>query len=234
MQTANEDLPKFRYFTWSGPLVRHWVNIMAAQILIVHDQKAQQEQMKDALSVAHEVSIASDAHEAMIVLKQLENLNLDRPPLDLIVSCVHIEATEDMTVFDLLKWSRGNPQMCKVPFVLICSEPSSMAKSLIDSVRLAGSALGASGYMIMESFDAATFLAQIEYYLPKELRSLSRHEEELVEKVLEAAPDVGQRTDVQPVTESEAVAFRRTIIANAKPETHIADSSGAPRKQANT
>lgn len=185
---------------------------MTARILIVHDKKDLQDKMNDALSVAHDVRIAGDAHEGMLILKQLENLNLDRPPLDLIISCVHIEAKEDLTVFDLLKWSRGNPQLSKVPFVLICSEPSSMAKSLIDSVRLAGYALGASGYMIMEEFDGESFLAQIEYYLPPELRSLNRSEEELAKKVLEAAPDPAKTH----ISEEAAAKFRRSIIEESR------------------
>lgn len=161
---------------------------MTARILLVHDKKVQQDQMKGALA-AHEVLLANDAHQAMLSLKQIEDAHLDIVPLDLIVSCVHIESTYDLSVFDLLKWTRGNPQIAQVPFILICSEPSSMARSLYDSVRLAGHSLGASAYMVIDDFDAASFLAQIEYYLPDEKRSLKHTEHDLRERALDAAPD---------------------------------------------
>jgi len=168
--------------------------------------------MRTALS-SHDVSLANDAQEGMAVLKQFEDLHLNEKPLDLIISCVHIESRGSLTVFDLLKWARGNPQMQEVPFILICSEPSSMAQSLIDSVRLAGHALGATAYMIMEKFDPKEFLNQIEYYLPEELRSLCEPEPVLEESAKEATPDSGKADHPRvSISEAEAAGIRKRII----------------------
>lgn len=195
---------------------------MSARVLVIHDQKLRQDQIKSALCGTHDVTIARDAIDGMTLLKQLEDLHLDRPPLDLIISCVHIEHSRDMTVFDLLKWAKGNPQMAKVPFVLICSEPSSMAQSLIDSVRLAGHSLGASGYLIIEKFDPEKFLAQIEYYLPEDLRSLPRSEKELEEVVMDAAPDA-QNSPCQ-TSEAAATEERKRKLAK-KPSRKRAEAA---------
>lgn len=185
---------------------------MAARILIVHDQKLRQDQITAALSHAHDITVASDAHEAMNLLKQMEDAHLDRAPLDMIVSCVHIDSSKDISAFDLLKWSRGNPQIAKVPFILLCSEPSSMARSLIDSVRLAGHLLGATAYMIVEKFDAAKFLEEIEFYLPERLRSLNRTEKELEKVAMDATPDGVPEDGHKPPSEAEAIQARKSIL----------------------
>jgi CheY-like chemotaxis protein len=186
--------------------------MMAARILIVHDEKRRQAEMKEALAHAHTVTLADDAFEAMNLLKQFEDAHLDGVPLDLIVSCVHIDSKEQMTVFDLLKWTKGNPQIRDVPFILICSEPSSMARSLIDSVRLAGHSLGATAYMIMDTFEPEAFLSQIEYYLPERLRSLSKAEHELEKDAMAATPDGRAEDGKYPVSEQEAIEARQVIL----------------------
>jgi CheY-like chemotaxis protein len=185
---------------------------MAARILLVHDQKARQEEMRDALSRAHQVTIAADASEGVNLLKQFEDAHLDRTPLDMIISCVHIDSESGLTVFDLLKWTKGNPQIQTVPFILICSEPSSMARSLIDSVRLAGNALGATAYLIMEKFDPSRFLEQIEYYLPEELRSLNLSEPELEKVAMDATPDGDPNDGHRPVSEKAAIETRKAVL----------------------
>lgn len=164
------------------------------------------------MSGAHDVTVASNACEGMNLLKQMEDVHLDKAPLDMIISCVHIDASQDMTVFDLLKWTKGNPQIQLVPFILICSEPTSMARSLIDSVRLAGHALGATAYIIMEDFDSSAFLAQIEYYLPEELRSLNCTNQDLEKAAMDAAPDGDPSNGHSHVSEAQAKDIRNAII----------------------
>lgn len=120
----------------------------------------------------HNVTVCGDIRRAMDAIKNAEPMELDRAVFDLIICAVHIDGTSDISVFDLLKWAKGNPQVKRTPFLILDLQPSYTAKYLHDSVRLAGNAIGAAGYVVMEHFDARAFRKQIEFYLARDLRSV--------------------------------------------------------------
>lgn len=144
---------------------------MTARILVVHDQKALRERIENILSPFHAVTVCGDIPDAIDTIKALEQVRLSGTLLDLIISAVHVNGDSNLSVFDLLKWSKGNPHVAGVPFVLLDTEPSPLARYLTDSVREAGHALGAAGYKVIHKFDAQEFLTDLEAYLPPELRS---------------------------------------------------------------
>jgi CheY-like chemotaxis protein len=145
---------------------------MSGRILIVHDQEERRQQMKESLEPMHKVIIREDIATAMTFLREQER-RLNDTPIDLIISAVHLDSGDELSVFDFLKWSQGNPQLKPVPFILLCSEPSRVARFVKDAVRNAGQALGAAGYIIMDTFDAKSFLCELETYLPEHLRSIA-------------------------------------------------------------
>lgn len=79
---------------------------------------------------------------------------------DLIVSDVHLQ--NGGSVFDFLRWVKGDPHMQVTPFVSFSAEPPELGKYLADGVRIAARSLGAVGYIAMEIFDGPAFLREIE------------------------------------------------------------------------
>ncbi len=143
---------------------------MSARILVIHDQQFRREQMRDALQPMHYVAVGDGIAHAIELLKTAELQILNASPFDLIVSAVHLDSNDNLSVFDLLKWCRGNKQLRAVPFVLVDIEPSATAKYVIDAVRSASNTLGASAFLIIAQFEAAAFLSALEPYISPELR----------------------------------------------------------------
>jgi CheY-like chemotaxis protein len=159
---------------------------MPAKILLVHDQPELLKQAQDALEPHHAVTTCSGIEEAITQLKELEEAHLNKVPLDLVLCNVHIESSRNtLTVFDLLKWIRGNPQIKDVPFLLVCFKPSEVAHHFMDSIHLAGASLGASGYVAMEQLEPAKFVRLIETYLPAEYRT---QKEAISEEIADFSP----------------------------------------------
>lgn len=147
---------------------------MSARIFIVHDKPLLLKQAKKALEPPHHVTTTTGIDTAITILKEQEEAHLDAAPFELIMCCVHIDSPRNtLTAFDLLKWAKGNPQMKEIPFLLLCFQPGETAQYLMDSVRLAGSSLGASGYAALDHFEDKKFFELAESYLSKEYRTLS-------------------------------------------------------------
>ncbi len=136
------------------------------QILVVHDEEKRQTEIRSALRGLHRVTLAENVTQAIEILKSREALALQTQPFDLIICCVHMNSQVDnLTVFDLLKWCKGNPHVENVPFVLLCSQPSRQAQYVSDSVQLASQALGGAGYLKFESFESSKFLKMVQSYM---------------------------------------------------------------------
>ena len=78
---------------------------------------------------------------------------------ELIISDVHLE--NGGNVFDFLRWVKNDKTTAEIPFVLLSSQPTPMAKYLADGVRISARMLGAIKYIEMGTFDADKFQAQI-------------------------------------------------------------------------
>lgn len=107
--------------------------------------------------VGHEVTQVNTFHNAMEILRGAD--------FDLIVSDVHLQ--NGGSVFDFLRWVKGDPHMRPVPFVCFSAEPKEVGKYLSDGVRTAARALGAARYVSMPEFDGPCFLHEIEWLIPQ-------------------------------------------------------------------
>ncbi len=130
---------------------------MTAKILITMEHEEQRKQLGDCLeAVGHKVTRVDTFHNAMEILRNVD--------FDLIVSDVHLQ--NGGSVFDFLRWVKGDPHLAGVPFVCFSAEPPEIGKYLADGVRTAARALGAARYVGMENFDSPTFLHEIEWLIP--------------------------------------------------------------------
>lgn len=106
----------------------------------------------------HIVYKADKFQDAMDILRQRD--------VDLIIGDVHLQ--NGGSIFDFLRWVKGDPHMRGVPFVCFSTEPAETPKYLADGVRTAARALGAAKYMTTEKFDSVAFRTEIEWLLPQE------------------------------------------------------------------
>lgn len=86
--------------------------------------------------------------------------------VDMIIGDVHLQ--NGGSIFDFLRWVKGDPHMRAVPFVCYSAEPQEVSRYLADGVRTAARALGAAKYITMEKFDKLAFRSEIEWLLPQE------------------------------------------------------------------
>jgi len=145
---------------------------MAAKILITMEHEKQRLQIGDCLeAVGHKVTKVDTFHNAMDILRSAD--------FDLIISDVHLQ--NGGSVFDFLRWVKGDPHMKGTTFVCFSAEPPEVGKYLADGVRTAARSLGAARYIAMEQFDGPTFLHEIEWLIPERkvgsCYSGSEHEE---------------------------------------------------------
>lgn len=132
---------------------------MTAKILITMEHEKQRELLGNCLEqVGHEVTKVDTFHNAMEVLRRID--------VDLIVSDVHLQ--NGGSVFDFLRWVKGDPHMRATPFICFSAEPPEIGKYLADGVRTAARALGAARYVAMEHFDSSRFLQEIEWLIPQD------------------------------------------------------------------
>ncbi len=130
---------------------------MDARILVTMEHAEQMKLISDSLEhFGHGVAKANTFHESMEILRSSD--------VDLIISDVHLQ--NGGSVFDFLRWVKGDPHMRTVPFVCFSSEPPEIGKYLADGVRTAARALGAARYITMEHFDSNAFRQEIEWLLP--------------------------------------------------------------------
>lgn len=111
--------------------------------------------------------LAQCGHETIVVdsFAKAKDLLLTQP-CGLIISDVHLE--NGGSVFDFLRWVKGDPHMHATPFVCFSAEPPEVGKYLADGVRTAARSLGAARYISMETFDEKLFLHEIEWLIPEE------------------------------------------------------------------
>ncbi|CAN5489350.1 hypothetical protein BH10CYA1_BH10CYA1_23980 [soil metagenome] len=130
---------------------------MDARILVTMEHPEQATLISDSLEhYGHCVVKVATFHESMEVLRNSE--------VDLIISDVHLQ--NGGSVFDFLRWTKGDPHMQVIPFVCFSAEPPEIGKYLSDGVRTAARALGAARYITMEHFDSTAFRQEIEWLLP--------------------------------------------------------------------
>jgi len=132
---------------------------MAGKILALLEHPKAMELIAGSLEpIGNVLFKASKFQDAMDILRYRE--------VDLIIGDVHLQ--NGGSIFDFLRWVKGDPHTRKVPFVCFSTEPVEVAKYLSDGVRTAARALGAARYITMEEFDSAAFRAEIEWLLPKD------------------------------------------------------------------
>ncbi len=131
---------------------------MTAKILVTMEHADQRKLIGDCLEhVGHTVTMVDTFHNAMEILRSGD--------FDLIVSDVHLQ--NGGSVFDFLRWVKGDPHMRATPFVCFSAEPAELGKYLADGVRTAARSLGAARYITMDHFDAQLFLHEIEWLIPE-------------------------------------------------------------------
>jgi CheY-like chemotaxis protein len=123
------------------------------------EHEEQRNELGDCLEhVGHSVTKVGTFHSAMEILKTSD--------FDLIVSDVHLQ--NGGSVFDFLRWVKGDPHMRATPFVCYSAEPKEVGKYLADGVRTAARSLGAAGYVTMDHFNGPEFLREIEWLIPEQ------------------------------------------------------------------
>ncbi len=131
---------------------------MTAKILVTMEHEKQRKLIGECLEhVGHNVTLVDTFHNAMEILRSAD--------FDLIVSDVHLQ--NGGSVFDFLRWVKGDPHMHATPFVCFSAEPAEIGKYLADGVRTAARALGAARYITMDHFNAPLFLQEIEWLIPQ-------------------------------------------------------------------
>jgi CheY-like chemotaxis protein len=134
------------------------VQIMSAKILVTMEHEDQRKLLGDCLEhLGHNVTKVDTFSHAMEFLRNAD--------FDLILSDVHLQ--NGGSVFDFLRWVKGDPHMQAIPFVCFSAEPAEIGKYLRDGVRTAARSLGAARYITMEHFNAQLFLQEIEWLLPQ-------------------------------------------------------------------
>ena len=131
---------------------------MSAKILVTMEHESERKLLGDCLlRVGHGVTMVDTFHHAMEVLRTSD--------FDLIISDVHLQ--NGGSVFDFLRWVKGDPHMRSTPFFCFSAEPAEVGRYLADGVRTAARALGAARYITMEHFDGRAFLNEVEWLIPE-------------------------------------------------------------------
>jgi len=131
---------------------------MCAQILGLIELPENAEAISKSLAQSgHKIVVTTTFTQAKVVLA--------RSRVDLIISEVHLQ--NGGSVFDFLMWIRRDPATNKTPFVLFSSQRSDTARYLEDGIRITARTLGATKYIVMDSFDTNDFCEQIDSLLPK-------------------------------------------------------------------
>jgi len=144
---------------------------MKPQILFVHDQSNVRALAVSALELDHAVTALSGVAEA-IELLAVDNAGKRSSGFDLIICAVHIQSSRNnLTIFDLLKWAKTNPQVKDIPFLFLNLESKKVDRYLSAATELAAIRSGGAGYASCAHFEAKDFLKLIAVYLLKESRN---------------------------------------------------------------
>jgi CheY-like chemotaxis protein len=111
-------------------------------------------------SLDGEVSITT----ARTFSRAIEILRMSQ--IDLIVSDIraHDDESDFASVFDFLRWVKGDPFARLLPFVCYSESPAQF-KYQTDALRTAALALGAVLYLEMDNFDQSLFRQEIDRLL---------------------------------------------------------------------
>jgi len=139
---------------------------MCSRILALIEVDERANQVIESLKLpGHEVISCSNYKEAIRLIQKTR--------FAMIISDVHLE--NGGNVFDFLRWVKRNASTIDTPFVLYSCKPTSTAKYLEDSIRCSARLLGASKYIVMESFDTDEFRRQIALLCPPVLVATSAY-----------------------------------------------------------
>lgn len=131
---------------------------MCARILVLLEKHEESHQVHRCLVLAgHQVVLTSTFDEAIAVLREKQ--------FNLIISEVHLE--NGGSVFDFLRWVRTHRAIGEIPFVLLTTKSTQIGKYLEDGVRTTARMLGASRFIVMDSFNANEFRKQIDSLISK-------------------------------------------------------------------
>ena len=101
---------------------------MTAKILALLEHPEAMKLISDTLEhFGHSVFKADRFQDAMEILRHQD--------VDLIIGDVHLQ--NGGSIFDFLRWVKGDPHMHAVPFVCFSTEPAEVPKYLSDGVRTA-------------------------------------------------------------------------------------------------
>jgi CheY-like chemotaxis protein len=81
---------------------------------------------------------------------------------------VHDAESDFASVFDFMRWVKGDPIACSIPFVCLSSKLAEFEYQA-DALRIAARSLGAAKYLSLDKFDQSIFRQEIEWLLPEEL-----------------------------------------------------------------
>jgi CheY-like chemotaxis protein len=138
---------------------------VTAHILAVLNRNETANQISASLHLScQSVILAATFFKAMDILRS--------DKIDLIIADIRVQDDESeySSVFDFMRWVKGDPLLRSIPFVCLSLEPI-LDQTLFDGVRIAARSLGAARYLTMEKFDPALFRAEIELLLPGSRRS---------------------------------------------------------------
>lgn len=139
---------------------------MNGKILFVHDENSRNDSVAAALRHYCDVTVSSGVREAIRLLRSEVNFAEHRCSFNLIISPVHLDTQEGLTVFDLLTWAKRDPVIRQVPFLLLELEPDDVATCIYGGVQAAAISLGASGCLSLNQFDEHQLMNTITRYLP--------------------------------------------------------------------
>lgn len=135
------------------------MNEMTAKILVSMQHEDESKLVGDCLEhVGHDVTHATTFLNAMACMRNAE--------FDLIIADVHLQ--NGGSVFDFLRWVKGDPHTRELPFVCFSAKPLEIVSYLQDGVRTTASSLGAAKSITMEHFDGPLLLNEIQWLLPEE------------------------------------------------------------------
>lgn len=130
--------------------------MMSGKILALEESELHQAELRLALeSPGHQLHSTESLYGAMDYLKTYK--------VDIIISDVHLE---NVSAFEFLRGVKAYQPAANIPFLFYCIEPSPLAKSFFETIKVSAQKLGATDVVYLEHFDAAKLCLKIESYLP--------------------------------------------------------------------
>lgn len=107
-------------------------------------------------------------HEVVPVTSIAQGLQFleDQDHVDVIVAETHLELE---SVFDFLRAVKAEPKHSNVRFMMLCTDPSDLAKFANESVEQAASLLGVDKYLLMNVADTSRLAKEIDVLMPETL-----------------------------------------------------------------